>query len=309
MEQPLSLAQLQNMCVDLRKEIVTMIYQAQSGHPGGSLSVAEFVTACYFREMRVDPQNPQWEERDRFILSKGHVCPAQYAALAMRGYFDRSQLATLRREGSILQGHPDMKKCPGIDISTGSLGQGLACGVGMALAAKLDGKSFRVFVALGDGECDEGEIWEACQTAAKYQLDNLVAFVDYNNLQLDGTCDEVMPLGDLGQKFREFGLDVYEIDGNNMEQMVAALDLARTVRNGKPKCILGRTVKGKGVSYMENACQWHGIAPNEEQYRKAMEELDRQYVPEKATRGNIGLLGNAGGPESRGCAGEGGAAV
>lgn len=278
MKEQLTIQQMKNICMDLRKNILTMIYKAQSGHPGGSLSVAEFVTACYFRAMNIDPENPRWPDRDRFVLSKGHVCPAQYAALAMKGYFPMEVLDTLRKEGSILQGHPDMKKCPGIDISTGSLGQGLACGVGMALAAKMDGKRYRVFAALGDGECDEGEIWEACHTANKYQLDNLVVFVDYNNLQLDGTCDEIMPLGDLAAKFRTFGFDVYEIDGNDMEQMVAAMDLALAVKNGKPKCILGHTVKGKGVSYMENQCGWHGAAPNEQEYKQAMEELDRQYA-------------------------------
>lgn len=278
MKDQVSVTQLKNTCVDLKKNVISMIHQAQSGHPGGSLSVAEFVTACYFREMSLDPKNPKWADRDRFVLSKGHVCPAQYAALAMRGFFPMETLNTLRKEGSILQGHPDMKKCPGIDISTGSLGQGLACGVGMALAAKLDDKDYRVFVALGDGECNEGEIWEACQSAYKYQLDNLIVFVDFNNLQLDGTCDEIMPPIDLGAKFRAFGFDVYEIDGNEMTQMVAALDLAAVTKNGKPKCIFGHTVKGKGVSYMENQCGWHGMAPNDEEYRKAMEELNQQYV-------------------------------
>lgn len=278
MKEQMSIAQLQNTCIDLKKHVIDMIYKAQSGHPGGSLSVAEFVTACYFREMNVDPENPKWEDRDRFVMSKGHVCPAQYAALAMRGFFPMEVLDTLRKEGSMLQGHPDMKKCPGIDISTGSLGQGLACGVGMAIAAKMDGRDYRVFVAVGDGECNEGEIWEACQTAYKYQLDNLVVFVDYNNLQLDGTCEEIMPPIDLGAKFRAFGFDVYEIDGNDMEQMVAALDLAAVTKNGKPKCIFGHTVKGKGVSYMENQCSWHGVAPNDAEYKQAMEELDRQYV-------------------------------
>ncbi|MCD8334387.1 MAG: transketolase [Clostridiales bacterium] len=273
----MSIAQLQNTCVDLKKNVISMIYKAQSGHPGGSLSVAEFVTACYFREMNVDPQNPYWPDRDRFVLSKGHVCPAQYAALAMKGYFPMKELDTLRKEGSILQGHPNMK-CPGIDIPTGSLGQGLACAVGMAIAAKLNGQTYRVFSAVGDGECNEGEIWEACQTAYKYQLDNLVVFVDYNNLQLDGTCDEVMPPVDLGAKFRAFGFDVYEINGNDMGQMVEALDLILATKNGKPKCIFGHTVKGSGVSYMENACAWHGTAPNEAQYKQAIAELDTQYV-------------------------------
>ena len=278
MKETVSVAQLQNICIDLKKNIISMIHKAQSGHPGGSLSVAEFITACYFREMNIDPKDPKWADRDRFVLSKGHVCPAQYAALAMKGYFPMEVLDTLRKEGSILQGHPDMKKCPGIDISAGSLGQGLACGVGMAIAAKLDKKDYRVFAAVGDGECNEGEIWEACQTAYKYQLDNLVVFVDYNNLQLDGTCDEIMPPIDLGAKFRTFGFDVYEIDGNDMGQMVAALDLAAVTKNGKPKCIFGHTVKGKGVSFMENQCGWHGVAPNDQEYQQAMAELDRQYV-------------------------------
>ena len=278
MKETVSIAQLKNTCVDLKKNVISMIYKAQSGHPGGSLSVAEFITACYFREMDLNPQDPKWADRDRFVLSKGHVCPAQYAALAMKGVIPVAVLDTLRKEGSILQGHPDMKKCPGIDISTGSLGQGLACGVGMAIAGKMNEKGYHVYVALGDGECNEGEIWEACQTAYKYQLDNLIVFVDYNNLQLDGTCDEIMPPVDLAAKFRAFGFDVYEIDGNDMAQMVAALDLAKTVKNGKPKCVFGHTVKGNGVSYMENQCGWHGVAPNDGEYKQAMEELDRQYV-------------------------------
>lgn len=270
--------ELKNTATDLRKHIIHMIYKAQSGHPGGSLSAADFVTACYFREMRIDPKNPKWEDRDRFVLSKGHVCPAQYAALAMKGYFDLKELDTLRKEGSILQGHPDMKKCPGIDISTGSLGQGLACGVGMAIDGKRRGKDYRVYAVLGDGECQEGEIWEACQTANKYHLDNLIVFVDNNGLQLDGTTDEVMPNIDLGKKFQAFGFDVYEIDGNDMEQVVAAIDLAKAVDNGRPKCIYAHTIKGKGVSYMENECGWHGMAPNQEQYEQAMKELDGQYT-------------------------------
>ena len=278
MKEQMSIAQLQNTCIDLKKHVIDMIYKAQSGHPGGSLSVAGFVTACYFREMNVDPENPKWEDRDRFVMSKGHVCPAQYAALAMRGFFPMEVLDTLRKEGSMLQGHPDMKKCPGIDISTGSLGQGLACGVGMAISAKMDGRDYRVFVAVGDGECNEGEIWEACGTAYKYQSDNLIVFVDYNKLQLDGICDEIMPPVNLGDKFKAFGFDVYEINGNDMGEMVAALDLAVSVKNGKPKCIFGHTVKGKGVSYMENQVGWHGTAPNKEQYEQAMAELEQQYV-------------------------------
>lgn len=273
--QQANIAALKKTANELRRNIITMIYEAQSGHPGGSLSIADFITACYWHAMNVDPANPRWSERDRFVLSKGHTCPAQYAALAMKGFFDMSVLSTLRKEGSILQGHPDMKKCPGIDISTGSLGQGFACAVGMALAAKLDGKKYRVFCAIGDGECNEGEIWEAAGTAYKYKLDNVIAFVDWNNLQLDGTCEEIMPPIDLAKKFEAFGFEVWRIDGNDMEQVVRALDEAMAANNGLPKCIIGKTVKGKGVSYMENKCSWHGTAPNEEQYRQAMAELDR----------------------------------
>ena len=273
--QQANIAALKKTANELRRNIITMIYEAQSGHPGGSLSIADFITACYWHAMNVDPANPRWSERDRFVLSKGHTCPAQYAALAMKGFFDMSVLSTLRKEGSILQGHPDMKKCPGIDISTGSLGQGFACAVGMALAAKLDGKKYRVFCAIGDGECNEGEIWEAAGTAYKYKLDNVIAFVDWNNLQLDGTCEEIMPHIDLAKKFEAFGFEVWRIDGNDMEQVVRALDEAMAANNGLPKCIIGKTVKGKGVSYMENQCSWHGTAPNEEQYRQAMAELDR----------------------------------
>ncbi|MBQ8218061.1 MAG: transketolase [Oscillospiraceae bacterium] len=274
------LNELKNKATEIRIRAVDMIYKAQSGHPGGALSVADFTAACYFHEMKLDPKNPQWPLRDRFVLSKGHACPAQYAALAMKGFFDLSHLDTLRKEGSILQGHPDMKKCPGIDISTGSLGQGFACGVGMALAAKMDALDYRVYVALGDGECQEGEIWEAAQTANKYKLDNLVVFVDNNNLQIDGTCDEVMPNIDLGKKFAAFGFDCYEIDGNDMAQVVAALELAKVVKNGRPKCLFANTVKGKGVSYMENQCGWHGTAPNEEEYKQAIAELESQYIVE-----------------------------
>ena len=274
----ISVKELKNIATDLRKKAVSMIYEAQSGHPGGSLSAADFVSACYFREMNIDPKNPKWEDRDRFVLSKGHVCPIQYAALATLGYFPLDVLHTLRKEGSILQGHPDMKKCPGIDISTGSLGQGLACGVGMAICAKTDLKDYRVFVVVGDGEAQEGEIWEAAQTANKYKLDNLVVFIDNNNLQLDGTCDEVMPNIDLGKKFEAFGFDNYEIDGHDMQQIVDTLDKIRASKNGKPKCIFAHTIKGKGVSYMENECGWHGVAPNEQEYEQAMKELDAQML-------------------------------
>lgn len=273
-----SVKELEKQCIELKKKVITMVYKAQSGHPGGSLSAADFVTAAYFREMNIDPKNPKWEDRDRFILSKGHVCPIQYAALATLGYFEESELDTLRKENSILQGHPDMKKCPGIDISTGSLGQGLACGVGMGIVAKKDKKDYRVFVVVGDGECQEGEIWEAAQTANKYQLDNLIVFVDNNNLQIDGITDEVMPNIHLGKKFEAFGFEMYEIDGNNMQQIVDTFDRIRMTKNGKPKCIFANTVKGKGVSFMENQCGWHGVAPNDAQYAQAMQELEAQLA-------------------------------
>ena len=265
---------LKKIAKDLRKKALMMIHEANSGHPGGSLSAADFVAALYFHEMNIDPKNPKWEDRDRFVLSKGHVCPILYAALATKGYFPEEELHSLRQEGSILQGHPDMKKCPGIDISTGSLGQGLACAVGMAIAGKNDEKDYRVFAMVGDGECQEGEIWEAAQTAHKYQLDNLIVFVDNNNLQIDGSTDEVMPNLSLGKKFEAFGFDVYEIDGHNMEQIVRTLETIHLKKDKKPKCIYAHTIKGKGVSYMENQCGWHGVAPNKEQYEAAIKELE-----------------------------------
>ena len=274
-----SIKELKNIATDMRMKVVDMICKAQSGHPGGSLSAAEFVTACYFKYMNVDPKNPNWADRDRFVLSKGHVCPIQYAALGKLGYFPIETLDTLRKEGSPLQGHPSMVKCPGIDISTGSLGQGLACAVGMALAGKMDKKDYNVYVAVGDGEAQEGEIWEAANTAHKYELDNLIVFVDYNNLQIDGTCDEVMPNGDLGKKFEAFGWENIVVeDGNDMEQICAAIDKALASKNGKPKCLYAKTVKGKGVSYMENVCSWHGVAPNDKEYEQAMTELKAQVI-------------------------------
>lgn len=275
----ISIKELKNIATDLRMKVVDMVYKAQSGHPGGSLSAAEFVTACYFKYMNIDPREPDWPDRDRFVLSKGHVCPIQYAALGTLGYFPIEVLDTLRQEGSPLQGHPSMVKCPGIDISTGSLGQGLACAVGMALAAKLDRKDFIVYCAVGDGEVQEGEIWEAANTANKYKLDNLIMFVDYNNLQIDGTCDEVMPNGDIGKKFEAFGWEsIFVDDGNDMEKICGAIEKALASKNGKPKCLYCKTVKGKGVSFMENSLAWHGIAPNKEQRDLAMAELEAQII-------------------------------
>ncbi|MDL5611639.1 transketolase [Bacillus halotolerans] len=268
-----SIAELQAKAIELRKTAITMIYEAQSGHPGGSLSAADIITALYFKEMNIDPQNSKWEDRDRFVLSKGHVAPIQYAALALRGFVPYESVYKLRQYGSPFQGHPDMKKCPGIDISTGSLGQGLSCAAGMALAGKRDEKDYRVFAMVGDGECQEGQIWEAVQTAVKYRLDNLIVFVDNNRLQIDGFCDEVMPLQDIEKKFEVFGFETKRINGHSMEEIVEALDKATKTKNGKPKCIVADTIKGKGVSYMEDICSWHGAAPNEKEYEQALEEL------------------------------------
>jgi len=273
----ISVQELRKHAKELRKTALTMIYEAQSGHPGGAFSTAEITAALYYGEMNIDPKNPKWPDRDRYILSKGHACPIQYAALGLLGYFPEEKLHTLRQEGSILQGHPDMKKCPGIDISTGSLGQGLSCGVGMALAGKRDGKDYRVFVIVGDGELDEGQIWEAVMAGNAWNLDNLVIILDNNGLQLDGTTDQVIPHLDLTKKFEAFGYETYEIDGNDMEQVVETLKKIDDSTTGRPKCINAHTVKGKGVSFMENQIGWHGMAPNAEQYAIAMEELERGF--------------------------------
>jgi transketolase len=259
---------------EVRKNILTMIHTAQSGHPGGSLSAADMMTALYFSELHLDPQNPGWDGRDRFVLSKGHVCPVLYTCLAMRGYFPMEALKTLRQEGSILQGHPDMKRCPGVDISTGSLGQGLSVAAGMALRAKRDSIDYRVFALLGDGECNEGQIWEAVETAVKYGLNNLVIVVDNNGLQNDNTCEVVMPPLDLAKKFEAFGCEVRRIDGHNMDTILDSLHAIRADKSGKPHCIVMKTVKGKGVSFMENVVSWHGMAPNDEQYAQAMRDVE-----------------------------------
>ena len=274
MDQNEEVVRLQQIAKQVRKNLLHMIFTAQSGHPGGSLSIADIVTVLYFHEMRLNPQQPRWEDRDRFVLSKGHVCPVQYASLAMRGFFPMEELDTLRKFGSILQGHPDMKKTPGIDISTGSLGQGISCAVGMALACKRDRRESRVFAVLGDGECQEGQVWEAMEAAAKYKLNNLIVFVDNNGLQLDGTCDEVMPLQDLGEKFHAFGCETSYVDGNNIKQILQKLDQIRSSKTEKPHVIIAKTIKGKGVSFMENICGWHGQAPNAEEYARAIEDVE-----------------------------------
>ena len=258
----------------MRQNVVDMVYTAQSGHIGGALSAADFVTALYFDLMNLDPANPRWDERDRFVLSKGHACPIWYSALALRGYFPVDELKTLRKNGSRLQGHPIATYLPGLDASTGSLGIGFAQAVGIAMEGKLlKKKDYKVYAVLGDGELDEGIIWEASLAAAKYQLDNLVAIVDMNNLQLDGTIDEVMPIEPVDDKFRAFGFDVLTMDGHDMVDVLTTLTKAKNAHSGKPTCILARTVKGKGVNFMEHQLDWHGKAPNDEQYKKACEEL------------------------------------
>ncbi|MGD8880542.1 MAG: transketolase [Desulfobacterales bacterium] len=271
---PMSVKELEQMAITIRCDIIDMICTAAAGHPGGSLSAADVVTALYFRVMRIDPKNPDWPDRDRFILSKGHACPVWYAALAERGYFDKSHLKTLRQMGSILQGHPDMRKTPGIDMTAGSLGHGLPAGLGMALSGKLQQKDYHVFVVIGDGESQEGSIWEASMAAPHFKLDNLTAILDYNHLQNDDSVDDIMPIHPPVDKWQAFGWHVIDIDGHDMAQVVAALEEAKS-HQGKPTMIVANTVKGKGVSYMENVCEWHGKAPCQEEADQALEELRR----------------------------------
>ena len=248
------------------------VHSAKAGHPGGSLSCTDILTYLYFNKMNVDPKNPKMENRDRFVLSKGHAAPALYSVLAQRGYFDVELLKTLRQIGSILQGHPDMKHIPGVDMSSGSLGQGISCAVGMALSAKHFGNDFKVYTVLGDGEIEEGQVWEAAMFAANKGLSNLVAFVDYNNLQIDGTIGEVNSASPIDKKFEAFNWHTITIDGHDFEQIENALAEAETI--DKPVAIIAKTVKGKGVSFMENQVGWHGVAPNDEQYEQAMAELN-----------------------------------
>ncbi|CAB5079504.1 Transketolase, N-terminal section (EC [Olavius algarvensis associated proteobacterium Delta 3] len=271
---PMSVDELKEMAATIRCDIINMICTAEAGHPGGSLSATDIVTALYFRVMQVDPSHPRWPDRDRFILSKGHACPVWYAALAERGYFDRSHLGTLRRLGSILQGHPDMNKTPGIDMTAGSLGHGLSAGIGMALAARVQKKPYHTWVIVGDGEVQEGSVWEAAMAAAKWKLDNLTAILDRNNLQNDWYVDELMPIEPIAEKWRAFGWHVVEIDGHDMEQVVSALEDAKT-RKGGPTMVIAKTVKGKGVSFMENVCEWHGKAPCQEEADQALDEIRR----------------------------------
>ena len=256
---------------EVRSRIIDMIYKAKSGHPGGALSAADIVTALYFDILRVDPADPRRPDRDRFLLSKGHACPVLYACLAMRGYFGLEHLDTLRQFGSILQGHP-IRKTPGVDMTTGSLGHGLSIGLGMALEGQLRNADYHVFVLLGDGEINEGLVWEAAMAAVKYKTDRLIAIVDRNRLQMDGCCDEIMPMGDIAAKFRAFGWKTFEIDGHDMAQILRAIERARRVR-GRPTCIVANTVKGKGVSYMEDRFEWHGKCPSADELACAMREI------------------------------------
>ena len=265
---------LKKLANNVRFGIIESLYNAACGHPGGSLSIADIITYLYFEEMNIDPGNPKAEGRDRFVLSKGHTAPALYSVLAERGYFDKEELKTLRKTDSRLQGHPDMKGIPGVDMSSGSLGLGISAACGMALSAKAYGNDYRVYTIVGDGESEEGQVWEAAMFAAHYKLDNLVAVVDWNGLQIDGPVTEVMNPTPHDEKFRAFGWHVITIDGHNFAEIEAAFEEAKTVK-GKPTVIIARSVKGKGVSYMENKCEWHGQAPKEEQYKIAISELEK----------------------------------
>ena len=266
--------ELQKMANEVRKGIVTSVHAAKAGHPGGSLSAADIFTYLYFEELNVDPQDPKKKDRDRFVLSKGHTAPGLYSALAHRGFFPVEDLTTLRHIGSYLQGHPDMKGIPGVDMSSGSLGQGISAAVGMAIAGKLDQADYRVYTLLGDGEIQEGQVWEAAMLAGFKKLDNLVVIVDNNNLQIDGEITEVNSPYPIDKKFEAFNFHVINIDGNDFDQIDAALKEAKETK-GMPTAIVAKTVKGKGVSFMENQVGWHGVAPNDEQYAEAMKELEK----------------------------------
>ncbi len=266
--------ELSKIANEVRKGVIKSTHAAKSGHPGGSLSVADIMTYLYFEEMNVDAKNPQWADRDRLVLSKGHVAPALYATLAEKGFFPKEDLLTLRHVGSYLQGHPDMKGIPGVDMSSGSLGQGVSCAAGMALAAKLDNKDYRVYAITGDGEIEEGQIWEAAMFAGFRKLDNLVVIVDNNNLQIDGAIDEVCSPYPIDKKFEAFNFHTIVINGNNFDEIRAALKEARETK-GMPTAIIARTTKGKGVSFMENQVGWHGKGPNDEECKIALEELEK----------------------------------
>ena len=268
-------AELKITANKVRQLIIEGVFNAKSGHPGGSLSAADNFTNLYFKELNVDPKNPKWADRDRFVLSKGHCCPGLYAALAIKGYFPEKEIKSLRHIGAMLQGHPDMKGTPGVDMSSGSLGQGVSAACGMALAAKMDNASYRVYAMLGDGECEEGQVWESAMFAAHHNLDNLCYIVDYNGLQIDGKVSVVAGLEPLDKKFESFGFEVIKICGHCFNQIEEAFEKAKSVK-GKPTVIIAETVKGKGVSYMEDQVGWHGKAPNQEQYELALNELKEQ---------------------------------
>ncbi len=267
-------AELKKTANEVRKNIVTAVYHAHSGHPGGSLSAADILTYLYFEEMNIDPKNPKKADRDRFVLSKGHAAPGLYSTLAERGYFDKEELKGLRHVGCFLQGHPDMKHIPGVDMSSGSLGQGISAAVGMALAGKMDNASYRVYTLLGDGEIQEGQVWEAAMLAANHKLDNLVVIVDNNNLQIDGTVEDVNSPYPIDEKFKAFKFHVININGNDFGEIAAAFKEARE-HKGQPTAIIAKTVKGKGVAFMENQVGWHGKAPNKEEYETAMKDLEK----------------------------------
>ena len=267
--------ELKEIARRIRVGAIRGVFSAKSGHPGGSLSIADILACLYFNEMKVDPKNPKWEDRDRFVLSKGHTAPALYAALAERGFFPKEDLTTLRKIDSYLQGHPDMKGTPGVDMTTGSLGLGISAACGMALSGKIHNKDYRVYAILGDGESEEGQVWEAAMFAAHYKLDNLTAFLDLNYLQIDGKITDVMDPTPHDKKFEAFGWNVIVIDGHDIDAILAALAEARTVK-GKPTMIIANTVKGKGVSFMENNVGWHGKAPNTDEYALALKELGEE---------------------------------
>ena len=267
--------ELKSIANKIRVDIIEEVHSAKSGHPGGSLSIADIITYLYFKEMNIDPNNPNMADRDRLVLSKGHTCPALYAALAEKGYFDVSLLKTFRKMGSILQGHPDMKNIPGVDMSSGSLGQGISAACGMALAAKFDKKNYRVFAILGDGEIEEGQVWEAFMFASHYKLDNLCAIIDRNGLQIDGACKDVMSTEPLEDKMKAFGFNVIVNDAHDFESIENAFNSTK-ISNGKPSVIIANSVKGKGVSFMENMVSWHGTAPNDEQYDQAIKDLSEE---------------------------------
>lgn len=268
---------LKKIAIDVRKDIIEAVYSAKSGHPGGALSCADILTVLYFNQMNIDENKPNDPNRDRLVLSKGHSAPALYSVLAEKGYFDKELLKTFRKIGSDLQGHPDMKKVPGVDMTTGSLGQGLSAAVGMAIASKMDSAGCRVYCIVGDGEIEEGQIWEALTAASKNKLDNLCVILDNNNLQIDGEIEEVGGMNNLTEKFISFGFNVITVDGHNLDNLIDAFTTAKQTK-GKPTIIIAKTVKGKGVSFMENQAGWHGKAPNEEEYNRAIEELNSFMV-------------------------------